>query len=58
MVCDDCERLNGELVELKTTMKMNKLRVEALLDLLAKEGVMTRDDFEKKFSELCEGDGA
>lgn len=43
-----------DLIELKAAARMNELRVQALLNVLAKEGVISTDDFEKELERLCD----
>lgn len=49
-----------DLVELKAGLRMESRRIEALVNILAREGVISRDDFDREFDSLCsgqEGDG-
>jgi hypothetical protein len=45
-----------DLIEIKADAKMNELRVQALLNILAKEGIVSRKDFEEELESLCEED--
>ena len=50
-----------DIVGLKAGSRMNDLKIEALVSILAREGVISRDDFEKEFDSLCgekEGQGS
>jgi hypothetical protein len=43
-----------DIAEVRAESKMNEFRVQALLNLLAKEGVVSKDDFNKELESLCE----
>jgi len=40
-------------IKVKTEIRMDELRIQALVNLLAKEGVISRDDFEQELESLC-----
>ena len=43
-----------EIVDLKACSRMNELKVHALLNILAKEGVISKEDFKQELETLCE----
>lgn len=43
-----------EIVELKAGLRMSELKIEALLNVLANEGVISKEDFKEEFESLCE----
>ncbi|MFC1741728.1 hypothetical protein ACFL3V_04295 [Nanoarchaeota archaeon] len=45
---------NEDLKEIKTQAKMNDLKLQALLNLLAKEGVISKNEFEQELQNLLE----
>ncbi|MBW2972570.1 hypothetical protein KY359_06040 [Candidatus Woesearchaeota archaeon] len=51
---EDKERMKEELLELEASLRMNELRMEALLNILAKEGVVSKEEFKAELGRLCE----
>ncbi|MBW2997840.1 hypothetical protein KY349_05865 [Candidatus Woesearchaeota archaeon] len=43
-----------EIVDLKASSRMNELKIEALVNILVKEGVISKEDFKEEFESLCE----
>jgi hypothetical protein len=48
--------MDEDIAEIKAASKMNELKIQALINLLAKEGIISRDDFKKELGALCEGE--
>lgn len=44
--------MKEEITELKAGSQMNEKRIKALINILAKEGVISRDDFDKELDSL------
>lgn len=43
-----------EIVELKACSRMNELKIQALVNILVEEGVISKEDFKHEFESLCE----
>jgi hypothetical protein len=50
----DNEDMKQGLAELRGSMKMNDLKLQALMNILAKEGLISKADVEKELDSLCE----
>ncbi len=44
--------MKEEITELKANSQMNEKKIQALINILAKEGVISRDDFDNEFDSL------
>jgi hypothetical protein len=51
---DENESAKEKIIELKAASRMNELRIQALLNILAREGVVSKEEFRKELESLCE----
>ncbi|MBN1543978.1 hypothetical protein JW898_00785 [Candidatus Woesearchaeota archaeon] len=51
------DRTKEEIIELKAALRMNEFRIRALVNLLAKEGVLSKEEFEEELRSVCEKSG-
>ena len=44
-----------EIIELKNKLRLCELKIYTLIDILTKEGIMSRTEFEDKLESCCDG---
>jgi hypothetical protein len=53
----DEEKLKQDIIEAKADVRMNTLKVQALIDLLVREGVISSDELDEHLGSLQEKGG-